>query len=284
MRPIRRCRPSGGSRTRSTFRSSRCSKGGEDGPFIEHLSRGATPIFVSDDGLCRLAVTGWLKTVDWLQWYDFQADPGGVLESSAHARGSVECLSVLEGELEVDVGGAIERGPRRRDAALPLRPAPPHPQSGRRAGARHDGQHPQGRDDRLSGGPRPAPQRTPYRTARRRSHNNINEKHLTGRRLFRSCFPLEPPPNRDMGPARQGRSTESMSAFHHEKVLSVHHWTDRLFSFRTTRAPSFRFRSGQFVMMGLEATASRCCAPIRWPAPTTTRRSNSSRSRSRTDR
>jgi ferredoxin--NADP+ reductase len=43
-----------------------------------------------------------------------------------------------------------------------------------------------------------------------------------------------------------------MSAFHHERVLSVHHWTDRLFSFRTTRTPSFRFRSGQFVMMGLE--------------------------------
>ncbi len=43
-----------------------------------------------------------------------------------------------------------------------------------------------------------------------------------------------------------------MSAFHHERVLNVHHWTDRLFSFRTTRTPSFRFRSGQFVMMGLE--------------------------------
>ena len=43
-----------------------------------------------------------------------------------------------------------------------------------------------------------------------------------------------------------------MSAFHHERVLSVRHWTDRLFSFRTTRTPSFRFRSGQFVMMGLE--------------------------------
>jgi transcriptional regulator with XRE-family HTH domain len=84
-------------------------EGGEDGPFIEHLSRGATPIFVSDDGLCRLAVTGWLKAVDWLQWYDFQADPGGVLESSAHVRGSVECLSVIEGEVEVDVGGAVER-------------------------------------------------------------------------------------------------------------------------------------------------------------------------------
>jgi ferredoxin/flavodoxin---NADP+ reductase len=46
-----------------------------------------------------------------------------------------------------------------------------------------------------------------------------------------------------------------MTAFHHERVLSVHHWTDRLFSFRTTRTPSFRFRSGQFVMMGLEGDA-----------------------------
>jgi XRE family transcriptional regulator, regulator of sulfur utilization len=81
-------------------------QGAEEGPFIEHLRRGTTPIFVSDDGLCRLAVIGWLKTVDWLQWYDFQADPGGVLESSAHLRGSVECLSAVEGELEVEVGGS----------------------------------------------------------------------------------------------------------------------------------------------------------------------------------
>ena len=83
-------------------------QGAEEGPFIEHLHRGTTPIFVSDDGLCRLAVIGWLKTVDWLQWYDFQADPGGVLESTAHLRGSVECLSVLDGELEVEVGGSTE--------------------------------------------------------------------------------------------------------------------------------------------------------------------------------
>ena len=79
----------------------------EDVPLIEHLRKESTPILVSDDGLCRLAITGWLKTIDWLQWYDFQADPGGVLESTAHAAGSVECLSVLDGELEVDVGGSI---------------------------------------------------------------------------------------------------------------------------------------------------------------------------------
>ncbi len=84
-------------------------QGAEEGPFIEHLRRGTTPIFVSDDGLCRLAVIGWLKTVDWLQWYDFQADPGGVLELTAHLRGSVECLSALDGELEVEVGGSAEK-------------------------------------------------------------------------------------------------------------------------------------------------------------------------------
>jgi ferredoxin--NADP+ reductase len=42
-----------------------------------------------------------------------------------------------------------------------------------------------------------------------------------------------------------------MSAFEQEEVISVHHWTDRLFSFKTTRQPSLRFRNGQFVMIGL---------------------------------
>ncbi len=36
-----------------------------------------------------------------------------------------------------------------------------------------------------------------------------------------------------------------------EKVVSVKHYTDRLFSFRITRPQSFRFRSGEFVMIGL---------------------------------
>jgi ferredoxin--NADP+ reductase len=43
-----------------------------------------------------------------------------------------------------------------------------------------------------------------------------------------------------------------MSAFHREKVLSVQHWTDTLFSFRATRDASFRFQNGQFAMIGLE--------------------------------
>lgn len=36
-----------------------------------------------------------------------------------------------------------------------------------------------------------------------------------------------------------------------ERVLTVHHWTERLFSFTCTRDPSFRFGAGQFAMIGL---------------------------------
>lgn len=77
-------------------------------PFLEKLSRGDTPLLVSDDGKCRLAITGWIKTVEWLQWYDFHCDPGGVLESEGHQRGSVESLSVLSGEFIVEVGDRVE--------------------------------------------------------------------------------------------------------------------------------------------------------------------------------
>ena len=124
-------------------------RGADEGPFIEHLSRGATPILVSDDGLCRLAVIGWLKTVDWLQWYDFQADPGGVLE--------IDRPFARVGRVSVGFGRRA-RGQRRRrhrdgllgrDPALPLRYASSHPQPQREAGARHDGLHPQGGGDGL---------------------------------------------------------------------------------------------------------------------------------------
>ncbi len=81
----------------------------EDEPFLEKCSKGDTPILMSDDGKCRLAIIGWIKTVEWLQWYEFSADPGGVLDSEAHQRGSVECLSVNLGEIEVEVAGTVER-------------------------------------------------------------------------------------------------------------------------------------------------------------------------------
>ena len=42
-----------------------------------------------------------------------------------------------------------------------------------------------------------------------------------------------------------------MGTFNEATVLSVRHWTERLFTFTTTRDPGFRFTSGQFVMLGL---------------------------------
>jgi XRE family transcriptional regulator, regulator of sulfur utilization len=80
----------------------------DEEPFIEKSSKGDTPILVSNDGKMRLAIIGWLKTVEWLQWYDVQAEPGGVLDSDPHQRGSIENLSVIKGAFEVEVGGTIE--------------------------------------------------------------------------------------------------------------------------------------------------------------------------------
>jgi ferredoxin--NADP+ reductase len=46
-----------------------------------------------------------------------------------------------------------------------------------------------------------------------------------------------------------------MSAFNEERVLSVHHWTDKLFTFTTTRDPALRFSNGHFTMIGLQVGA-----------------------------
>ena len=102
-----------------------------------------------------------------------------------------------------------------------------------------------------------------------------------------------------------------------QTVTAVTHWTDRLFSFRVTRPQSLRFRSGEFVMIGLpdlngkpvlraysiaspawddelefysikvpdgpltSRAASRCCVPIRLPRQAGTTNWNSIRSRFR---
>ena len=43
-----------------------------------------------------------------------------------------------------------------------------------------------------------------------------------------------------------------MAALNTERVLSVHHWNETVFSFTTTRHESLRFENGHFVMMGLQ--------------------------------
>ncbi len=56
----------------------------------------------------------------------------------------------------------------------------------------------------------------------------------------------------DMTPAQPASQPSALKGVTAETVLSVHHWTDRLFSFTCTRAPTLRFENGQFAMIGLE--------------------------------
>ena len=60
--------------------------------------------------------------------------------------------------------------------------------------------------------------------------------------------PKTPTPKRPSEPQAQAPLPESLTA---ERVLEVEHYTDRLFRFRITRPASFRFRAGEFVMIGL---------------------------------
>jgi transcriptional regulator with XRE-family HTH domain len=62
-----------------------------------------TPLLKSEDGLCELRIIGSIDTVQWVQWYDFRAQAGGILESSPHPDGSVENLTILTGEVAVQV-------------------------------------------------------------------------------------------------------------------------------------------------------------------------------------
>lgn len=77
----------------------------DDTPLVQHSRVQDTPLLTSEDGLCELRIIGWIETVQWAQWYDFKAAPGGRLESSPHPAGSVENLTILSGELSVTVDG-----------------------------------------------------------------------------------------------------------------------------------------------------------------------------------
>jgi transcriptional regulator with XRE-family HTH domain len=78
---------------------------GEETPaLVEKLGPSGTPVLLSDDGRCRLRIIGWIKTVELVQWYYLEAEPGGVLESEPHPAGSIENLTVLSGSVSVTSG------------------------------------------------------------------------------------------------------------------------------------------------------------------------------------
>ena len=81
--------------------------------------------------------------------------------------------------------------------------------------------------------------------------------------------------------ARPPQLLPEHTAFQTCQVRWVRHWNEHLFSFAIERPASFRFRSGEFVMLGLEGEGKPLMRSPARPGPTS---SNSSRSRCLTAR
>lgn len=60
-----------------------------------------TPEIQSADGRCILRILGPIEKVSETEWYDMTLEPGGILESDGHGTGTVEHLTVLNGNLTV---------------------------------------------------------------------------------------------------------------------------------------------------------------------------------------
>jgi XRE family transcriptional regulator, regulator of sulfur utilization len=92
--------------------------------FIEHQTKSGIPMLESQDGLCKLAIVGPLNLVDVFQWYDFHAQPTGILESEPHPQGTIEHLYIVSGELEVTAGNESKLG--KTGEAIRFRADVPH--------------------------------------------------------------------------------------------------------------------------------------------------------------
>ena len=60
-----------------------------------------------------------------------------------------------------------------------------------------------------------------------------------------------------MKPVTEATAVKAPTLPDSQTVTAVKHWTDRLFSFKVTRPASLRFRSGEFVMIGLPGDKGR---------------------------
>ena len=78
-------------------------------PLIEAVPAHAVPGLRSPDGLCELRILGPIDLAGQVEWYELRVAAGGELTSEPHEPGSREHLSVLDGTLDVQAGGATRR-------------------------------------------------------------------------------------------------------------------------------------------------------------------------------
>jgi len=77
--------------------------GGRQEEPIEHVLAYSTPVRRSADGRCTLSMLSPRRTVLPVEWYRLAIQPGGCLDSKAHAHGTFEHLTCLSGALSVTV-------------------------------------------------------------------------------------------------------------------------------------------------------------------------------------
>ena len=106
-RPTRRWPRSGGSARRSTSRSSACWPPSTTSPSSRSRRAPTRRSWSPTTARCACPSSVGSRPSSGCNGTTSASDPGGVLDSDAHQRGSVEHLSVLEGEFEVEVAGVV---------------------------------------------------------------------------------------------------------------------------------------------------------------------------------
>ena len=79
-------------------------------PVVEHTHAYSTPTRKSRDGLVTLTLLSPYRTVLPMEWYEMRLDPGGELVSDAHATGTYEHLTCLDGSVSITVGDTRVEG------------------------------------------------------------------------------------------------------------------------------------------------------------------------------
>ncbi|WP_414696056.1 helix-turn-helix domain-containing protein [Paraburkholderia sp.] len=67
------------------------------------------PTLLGHDAGYQLRVWGPIELAGHFEWYELTLKPGGALVSNAHEPGTREHLTVLQGALEVEAAGSVER-------------------------------------------------------------------------------------------------------------------------------------------------------------------------------
>ncbi|GFE66101.1 helix-turn-helix domain-containing protein [Litoreibacter roseus] len=79
--------------------------GGRDtAPVIEHVHNQSAPTRLTADGLCQIAMLNPKNANLPVEWHKLSLKTGGVLQSRAHARGTMEHLTCFTGALSVTIG------------------------------------------------------------------------------------------------------------------------------------------------------------------------------------